>query len=127
MMLGLLDEAPPQWTPEEDELLRKRYPGAVKADGYESGTRPRVLSVERIAQHLGRSVPSIHTRASIFGLSRFIDGRPWTAAEDKRLRRLKRDDVPTGDMARSLRRTKKDIVARMRHLDMLRDMRGWTD
>jgi hypothetical protein len=127
VMLGLLDEGPPDWSPEEDELLRRRYPGALKADEYGAGRRSGAWSIERLAQHLGRTVAALHTRASNLGMSRYADARPWTAADDRRLRRLKREAAPPGEMARALRRTKNDVVERMRELGLARTMPGWTE
>jgi hypothetical protein len=125
-MLGLLDDGPEDWTEAEDALLRKRYPGAVKADEYADGSASRVWSVERIADHLRRSVSAVHSRASIWGMSRYAEAPPWSVADERRLRRLKREGLDLGDMARALRRTKADVADRMRRLGILAEKRGWT-
>jgi len=114
-----------RWSYEEEELLRRHYPR---------------YGAQYAARLLGRSQYAICARASDLGVTRpsATAGKPrpwarkgwspppWTPEDDEKLRRLHVERRTPSQIARALKRTKKDIVHRARSTGLYRDQSGWT-
>jgi len=103
------------WTPERDELLRRRYDPYVKGRAAE------------ISAALGMPRTAVIHRASILGLAALSkDRRPWTEAEDELL------DAKAGSrhvrwLARQIKRSTSSVINRMKRLRISRRWReGYT-
>lgn len=69
-----------EWTPEEDLVLRRRYPETFLRK------RPGHLTAGKLASMLNVPLSALRTRVAALGLSRVLEkGEPWTEAEDEYL------------------------------------------
>ncbi len=98
-----------RWTEAEDDLLR---------DGYSSGR-----SLEDILLDLpGRTRGSAEARAAKLAI--IEAGRVWSAAEDRALTRMVREQMTMDAVAHGLRRSPEAVRARCRRLGVRRPARG---
>lgn len=92
------------WTPEEDALLRRLWPA---------------LSVEQIAERIGRPVKGVYRRANRLGLTCGNQAAkvPWTPEEDKVLKE-RIGSMTYAEIGELLGRTEKSVKHRALHLSL---------
>lgn len=91
---------PNRWTDEDDELLRELWEANAEA--------------EEIAEALGRSKPSVFTRAAELGLPRRSAALPWTRAELDTLRKLFERGLSDAEIAEKLEDRSINAIVRQR-------------
>jgi hypothetical protein len=91
-----------RWTPNEDRVLRRLYPGGVP--------------IAEIASRLGRSVDAVSERRRTLNVPARPRSRPWSEREDQLLHAATQSSVPAQALADLLDRPPEQVRRRRRAL-----------